>query len=70
MNDADRLEAIEFKLAHLEHALGELNEVVIRQQRELDEARARQQRLLQQFEALAVRDGTASADGFEKPPHY
>jgi uncharacterized coiled-coil protein SlyX len=70
MSDADRLEAIEFKLAHLEHALGELNEVVIRQQRELDEARARQQRLLQQLEVLEARHGTASADGFETPPHY
>jgi SlyX protein len=70
MGDSDRLEAVEIKLAHLEHALNEINEVVIRLQRELDQARARQQQLAQQLESVEAQAGGASAGGFEKPPHY
>jgi SlyX protein len=70
MSESDRLEAVEIKLAHLERALNEINEVVILQQRQLDQARARQQELLQQLESLEAQAGGASAGGFEKPPHY
>ena len=70
MSASDRLEAVEIKLAHMEHALNEINEVVIRQQRELDQVRARQQQLLQQLEAVEAQAGSASAGGYEKPPHY
>ena len=45
MNDNDRIDAIEMKLAHLERALSEINDVVVRQQKDLDLALARQQRL-------------------------
>jgi uncharacterized coiled-coil protein SlyX len=69
MSDAARLEALEFKLAHLEHALGALNEVVTRQQRELDEARARLKRVVERLAEWQPPAG-ASADGYEKPPHY
>ena len=70
MSESDRLETVEIKLAHLEHALNEINEVVIRLQRELDQARARQQQLAQQLESVEAQAGGASAGGFEKPPHY
>ncbi len=70
MSASDRLEAVEIKLAHVEHALNEINEVVIRQQRELDQVRARQQQLLQQLQAVEAQAGSASAGGDEKPPHY
>jgi SlyX protein len=67
---ADRLESIEIKLAHLERALGEISDVVARQQNELDRALARQQRLTQQLETLESAAGPAGANHYEKPPHY
>jgi len=69
MNDTSRLESVEEKLAHLERAIAELSDVVLRQQREIDTALARTQRLMAQLEAVASESG-ASATGFEKPPHY
>ena len=69
MNDSHRLEAVEEKLAHLERAVAELSDVVLRQQREIDTALACTQRLIAQLEAVASESG-ASATGFEKPPHY
>ena len=69
MTEPTRLDQIEIKLAHLERALSELNDVVIRQQREIELLSARNRQLKQQLEVLEAGDGTRSA-GFEKPPHY
>jgi SlyX protein len=69
MTGPDRLETIEEKLSHLEHAVAELSDVVLRQQHEIDAALARTQRLARQLEAMNDISG-ASATGFEKPPHY
>jgi SlyX protein len=69
MTEPTRLDQIEIKLAHLERALSELNDVVIRQQREIELLTARNRQLKQQLEVLEAGDGTTSA-GFEKPPHY
>jgi SlyX protein len=66
--DAGRLDAIEMKLAHLERALGEISDVVVRQQKELELALARHRRLSDQ---LAMIEGEASSVAVdEKPPHY
>jgi len=56
-------------VAHLEHAQGQLSAVLARQQRELDEARARLKALVERLAEWEPPTG-ASADGFEKPPHY
>ena len=64
-----RLDAIEFKLAHLEQAMHELNEVIIRQQRELDQTRQRLGQLGEQLAGMEPGAGGTAA-GFEKPPHY
>ena len=64
-----RLDSIEEKLAHLEHALSELSDVVARQQKELDRAMERNQRLLDKIAAMES-DSSASATAHEKPPHY
>ena len=48
---ADRLEAIEIKLAHLERAVAEISDVVARQQKELDRALDRNQRLMEKIAA-------------------
>ncbi|MFI4867989.1 MAG: SlyX family protein [Steroidobacterales bacterium] len=69
MTEPTRLDQIEIKLAHLERALNELNDVVIRQQREIELLTARNRQLKQQLEVIEA-GGAASADGFEKPPHY
>ncbi len=69
MSHDARLETLEIKLAHLEHALNQISDVVARQQRELDTAQQRTQRLASQLEAMESTSG-ASATAIEKPPHY
>lgn len=65
----ERLDAIEEKLAHLEQAVAELNDVVVRQQKQLDAALDRNQRLMDKVSALES-DFGPSATAHEKPPHY
>lgn len=75
MNDPDeimaaagRIEAVEFKLAHLERAVQELSDVVYRQQLELDRVLEANRQLRRQLEEL---EGRASDPGaVEIPPHY
>jgi SlyX protein len=66
---SERLEAIEIKLAHLERALAEISDVVARQQKELDRALDRNQRLMEKISAIES-DFAPSATAHEKPPHY
>jgi uncharacterized coiled-coil protein SlyX len=63
-----RLEAVEFKIAHLERAVQELSDVLYRQQQQLDAALAANQRLREQLEDLEGRTGDAAS--VEIPPHY
>ena len=65
----ERLDTIEEKLAHLERAVAELSDVVARQQKELDRALDRNQRLMEKIAALESDTGP-SATAYEKPPHY
>jgi SlyX protein len=64
-----RLDAIEEKLAHLEQAVSQLSDVVARQQKELDRALERNQRLMDKIAAMES-DFGPSATAHEKPPHY
>ena len=66
---SDRLDTLEEKVAYLERALTELSDVVARQQKELDLALQRNQRLLDKIAALES-DSGPSATAYEKPPHY
>ena len=68
-SDAARFETIEIKLAHVEHALNELSDVVARQQRELDDARRRLGTLAERLSGFEAAGGAAAAAD-EKPPHY
>jgi SlyX protein len=63
-----RIDALEFKVAHLERALQELSDVVYRQQRELDALRDRNQQLVEQVQQLEDRGGDPNR--VEIPPHY
>ncbi len=65
----DRLETLEIKLAHLERAVAEISDVVARQQKDLDRALDRNQRLMEKIAAMES-DFGASATAHEKPPHY
>lgn len=69
MGQDDRLEALEFKLAHLERSLQELSDVVIRQQRDLDRVALRNQQLLEQVDGLRQQTEDRK-DPHEVPPHY
>ena len=64
----ERLEVLEFKVAHLERAVQELSDVLYRQQQQLDSALAMNQRLRQQLEEIEGRTGDATP--VEIPPHY
>jgi SlyX protein len=65
---AERIETLEFKVAHLVRALQELSDVLYRQQRELDALRERSQNLYEQLQQLDERG--ADPTGVEIPPHY
>jgi SlyX protein len=65
----ERLDAIEEKLAHLERTVSELSDVIARQQKDLERALDRHQRLMDKMAALES-DFGASATAQEKPPHY
>lgn len=67
MTERERIEAMEFKLAHLERAVQELSDVLYRQQQELDRVLEVNRQLRQQVEEIETR---ASGGGVEIPPHY
>ena len=69
MSPPDRIEQLEEKLAFLERAVNDLSDVVARQQKDLDRATDRHQRLMDKLAAMES-DFGASATTEEKPPHY
>jgi uncharacterized coiled-coil protein SlyX len=68
MSETNRIEALEFKVAHLERALQELSDVMYRQQREIDGMLQLNRQLRSQVEQLETRG--ADANSVEIPPHY
>jgi uncharacterized coiled-coil protein SlyX len=68
MKETNRIEALEFKVAHLERALQELSDVMYRQQREIDGMLELNRQLTSQVEQLETRGADASS--VEIPPHY
>lgn len=64
----ERLERLEFKVAHLEKAVQDLSDVLYRQQRELDALRERGLALEDQVQQLE--DRGADPGRVEIPPHY
>ncbi len=66
---ADRLETLEVKVAHLERGLQELSDVVVRQQRELEQAREHGRQIAAQLAALREGSEPGSLED-EIPPHY
>ena len=68
MKETNRIEALEFKVAHLERALQQLSDVMYRQQREIDAMLELNRQLTSQLEQLETR--AADASSVEIPPHY
>lgn len=68
MNET-RLDEVEAKLAHQEVAVSDLNDVIYRQQKQLDQLEARYQRLLQRLQQLE--DSSDKDVRYDAPPpHY
>ena len=65
----DRLTEIEIKIAHMEQSLGELSDVLYRQQSLMDRLETRFNELRQRVSATAeAPENNDPAE--EKPPHY
>jgi uncharacterized coiled-coil protein SlyX len=64
----DRIEALEFKVAHLERTTQELSDVIYRQQQQIDALVSVNRQLLDQLESLEAKG--ADPDRVEIPPHY
>ncbi len=67
--NAVHLEQLELKIAYLERANADLSDVVYRQQRELDELRARMGAFASRFDELSGQQ-RAYTEEEERPPHY
>jgi len=63
-----RLEALEFKVAHLERTAQELSDVIYRQQQQLDAMLTLNRQLVDQLESLESK--SADPNRVEIPPHY
>ena len=63
-----RLEALEFKIAHLERTAQELSDVIYRQQQQIDAIANLNRQLVGQLEALEGK--AADPTRVEIPPHY
>ena len=67
MND-QRLIDIEIKIAHQENLVGELNQVIARQQETIDQLQASLKKFFKQYRETNGDGAIGPAD--EKPPHY
>ncbi len=68
-DDAARIEALEVKVAHFEHAHAQMSDELALQQRELELLREGL-RVLARRMASAEEPSGASATAHEPPPHY
>jgi SlyX protein len=63
------IEQIETKIAFLERAVGELSDVVVRQQREIQTLKAQIEQLRDRLEAAQAQEAPTDP-ALERPPHY
>ncbi|MCB0349274.1 MAG: SlyX family protein [Bdellovibrionales bacterium] len=64
MSDTDRITDLEIKLAHQDHLLEQLNDVIYQQQKKLDDV----EKMLKLLHTKISNDNINQGD--EKPPHY
>jgi SlyX protein len=65
----ERLIEIETKLAYQEHTISELNDVIYRQQQQIDQLERICKALTDRMQDMAE-TSTSDKGGYEKPPHY
>lgn len=65
----ERLIEIETKVAYQEHTISELNDVIYRQQQQIDQLERICNALTDRVQDMAESAG-AEKGGYEKPPHY
>ncbi|MEY4761504.1 MAG: SlyX [Pseudomonadota bacterium] len=65
-----RIEDLEIKLAHLERALQDVSDEVVRQQAAIERLGERNLRLQERIEAMQPEGGEDAATRVEIPPHY
>mgnify|MGYP003657159299 CR=1 FL=1 len=65
----ERLIEIETKLAYQEHTISELNDVIYRQQQQIDQLERICNTLTDRVQDMAETSGSEKG-GHEKPPHY
>ena len=70
MTTEARLEELEIKMAHLERALQDVSDEVVRQQAAIDRLGERNLRLQERIEAMQADAGEDAATRVELPPHY
>jgi SlyX protein len=70
MTPEQRIEELEIRLAHLERALQDVSDEVIRQQQEIERLGERNLRLAERVEALQTDAAEDAATREELPPHY
>ena len=68
--DESRAEHIEARVAHQEHLLAELSEVLYRQQKQIDQLTASLEKLSVDYRELLEHSRATQAPGDEPPPHY
>ncbi len=69
MTDKTRIAELESRLAHQEHTIGQLNDVVVEQQRQLDKLEASMNRLVERLQS-GDDPGAEGNPLDELPPHY
>lgn len=70
MSPEQRIEELEFRLAHLERGLQQVSDEVARQQQEIERLTERNVRLQERFEAMQLEVTEDNATREEIPPHY
>jgi len=65
----ERLIEIETKVAYQEHTISELNDVIYRQQQQIDQLERICKALTDSVQDMAE-NTTSNTGGHEKPPHY
>jgi uncharacterized coiled-coil protein SlyX len=67
MSESERLEKIESNMAHLEHLVDQLNQVVVEQGRTIQRLQSQQQQISTTLESQELERIKATS---ARPPHY
>lgn len=67
---SERLINIEIKITQQDHIIDELNEVIIHQQKRIEELELKTAALIEKFKELMTDSDDGEILPHEKPPHY